>query len=180
MRAKFSFKNHLCGSCGLRHTRTDNDGNPGVCFSCRLGLPKKRLWRTIERDCTRCHKPFLPIDRAQWYCWNPCRRPAQTRCTGQAGTYYIEGMTPAEFAFQIIMQKRGIRVRKLGPHSKRFSLNGTMYRPDFYERKRRIYYEVCGTRQALHQSKPKIAAMKRYHPKVCLLVVRPDGVEITP
>jgi len=82
-------------------------------------------------------------------------------------------MPCSEFVFQVVMRRRGIRVKKLRAGDPLFYFNGTQkYRPDFVDPKTNIYYEVSSSRQALHQSRPKLKMMKRYHPqtKYCWFV----------
>ena len=87
-------------------------------------------------------------------------------------------MTTSEFAFQVIMCRKRIKVEFIEPSSRHFRFNGTSYTPDFFDPLNNIYYEVSGTRQAYHANKNKIVAFRKAYPKVNLLVVKPDGTSI--
>lgn len=88
-------------------------------------------------------------------------------------------MHPAEFCFQILMERKGTPVERL-PAIGIFLVNGYEYTPDFIDRSTNTYYEVIGTRQAYHQQKDKIVALRKARPEIVLKVVRPDGTEILP
>jgi len=94
------------------------------------------------------------------------------------GTFLVNDMTAAEFAFQTIMGRKGVRLKWIGKNGTRFALNGTTYRPDFHCVGTRTYYEVAGTRQAYHANKEKYAMFRATYPNLTLKVVRPDGQEI--
>ncbi len=87
------------------------------------------------------------------------------------------GMTPAEFVFQVIMERRGIAVTKINGVCL-FTLHGYSYTPDFYDEANKIYYEVSGTRQAFHANKHKYLDFLKTHPELTLKIVKPDGTEI--
>jgi len=61
----------------------------------------------------------------------------------------------------------------------RFSLDGMRhsFTPDFYCPDCETFYEVAGTRQAFHQDKFKLKAMKIYYPSIKMEVVNPSGVQ---
>ena len=135
--------------------------------------------------CKTCHKPFRTNHRHA-YCSPKCR-PSFRKLSTQAGTFHIEGMTPAEFAFRTIMASRGISLRFFNPGSRAFflnrrafQLNGRHYTPDFEDPQTGILYEVVGTRQAYHQGRAKIAAFRSAYPDRKLLIVRPDGSPFRP
>ena len=53
------------------------------------------------------------------------------------------------------------------------------YQPDFYVPVSNTYYEVIGSRQALHQNHLKVSKIIREHPEIKLLLVRPSGQKIS-
>lgn len=86
-------------------------------------------------------------------------------------------MTGAEYAFFRIMQDQGHQLIFVGVNGTRFKVGAT-YRPDFMSSDRKLYYEVCGTRQAYHANKEKYALFRQTYPDLSLKIVKPDGQEI--
>ena len=173
------FTHPICRACHRHHTARDSDGEPGVCSRCRsrsTGLPRW-AWKLTPMACLKCKKGFCKTARNQVYCSPDCRPSKHSITHGQAETFHIDGMTPAEYAFMRIMADRGIRLTFIGRNGKRFFLNGTHYRPDF-QQDPHTYIEVCGTRQAYHANKAKWALFRTHYPMLSLKVVRPDGTEI--
>lgn len=84
-------------------------------------------------------------------------------------------MTCAEFAYQVLMERRGVKVTYIGSNGTRFHLSGSTYRPDFHLRGTKTYIEVCGTRQAYHANKHKYAEFRERYPNLTLMIVKPDG-----
>lgn len=76
------------------------------------------------------------------------------------------------------MRRQGICVKKIGPKGTQFVLNGTTYRPDFYDKKHKIFYEVSGTRKAYHSGKKKYQMFRTLYPNLTLKIVKPDGTPI--
>lgn len=56
-----------------------------------------------------------------------------------------------------------------------FHVNGIQYRPDFYIPAETIFYEVVGSRQAFHQNRQKIDAVRKAYPFIKIEIVNPDG-----
>ncbi len=137
-------------------------------------------WRTTPRTCPTCQTAFLPRGASQRFC-QPICRPSRNgyRFLGQTSTYHIHGMTPAEFAFQVIMERQGIAVEFIGVNGPRFPLNGTTFRPDFHVPGTQTFYEVSGTRQAFHANKHKYEEFQQCYPHLTLTVVKPDGTPLT-
>jgi hypothetical protein len=58
---------------------------------------------------------------------------------------------------------------------RRFIFRYGEYTPDFYDRKRRVYIEVAGTRQAFHVSKHKYYMLEKFFPSIRLEVRKTNG-----
>jgi len=56
-----------------------------------------------------------------------------------------------------------------------FKLKKSRYTPDFYCPDDNTFYEVIGTRQALHMSRAKIIRFLNEYPEIKFKLVRPDG-----
>jgi hypothetical protein len=175
-----------CKYCGERIEQRHYGRRRQFCsMTCRKRFGSKR-WVGLKRKCDRCGKLYRPIPFQRRYC-KPCRRynVARTRYyaksrVGLSETYLIGDMTPAEYAFSRIMDDQGTRLDFIGRNGTRFELNGTHYRPDFFDQQSQTYYEVSGTRQAYHANKGKIRAFRKAYPHITLLVVKPDGTRIGP
>lgn len=168
---------HKCGASFL-----PDHGPRRLCDSCRVpDAEVMARWLSPIRRCRGCGNKFsVRRGSRKWFCNTECR-PSYKKSdgTGLGSTFFINGMPCSEFVFQVVMRRRGIRVKKLRAGDPLFYFNGTQkYRPDFVDPKTNIYYEVSSSRQALHQSRPKLKMMKRYHPQTKILLVRPDGQEI--
>lgn len=172
----------LCRDCGNRYQMRKSGSR--YCPSCsrvRAGKPAIGAWRTDPIVCRTCKKPFIRQAGTQLFCSYLCRpsnsfaRPSRR---GLSETYLINGMTCAEYAFSRIMADQGITLRYLEPRSRLFALNDTSYTPDFYERRRRIYYEVLGTRQAYQANKEKYREFIKAYPRLTFKIVKPDGTAI--
>ena len=79
----------------------------------------------------------------------------------------------AEADFAATLTARGLEYEHQPPP---FHLS---YRPDFYVPTLKCYYEVVGTRQALWQNAPKIAAFLRTYPEIQLKLVNARGELLT-
>lgn len=108
----------------------------------------------------------------------PKLKGKQPRPKGLWQTFFIDGLTPAEYAFSRIMADRGVQLQFIGRNGTRFSLNTSTYRPDFFDPRQGIYYEVSGSRQAFHANKEKYAKFRKMYPDLPLMIVKPDGTEI--
>lgn len=60
---------------------------------------------------------------------------------------------------------------------KRFELEDTTYRADFYCPEDDTYYEVVGTRQAISAIKWKILEFIRTYPDIKFRIVKPNGID---
>jgi hypothetical protein len=87
-------------------------------------------------------------------------------------------MTPSEWVFHRIMQDRGESLIPICQNIRLFQMNGYSYTPDFRNTAGTIFYEVAGTRQALHANKHKYVEFGLYYPDLRLVIVKPDGTEI--
>ena len=61
-----------------------------------------------------------------------------------------------------------------------FYLDGTKYTPDFYDKKRRVFIEVSGTRQAYEQSRRKYEMFKATYPDIKFEIRHPSGKLLDP
>lgn len=56
-----------------------------------------------------------------------------------------------------------------------FRFDGIKYRPDFYDKKRNVYIEVAGTRQAYNANKAKYILFRKSFPDLTLEIRKPSG-----
>lgn len=179
-------------TCGFNLSRTLKSGYDNFCRDCRRREQaeyskrnaKKLVRATRERrkrqrllNPKRCPTCGNPLPRWHRYCSVRCR-PSFHMPNARRGSFMIGPMNPAEFAFQVIMERRGVPLRYTGNQALRFPVNGSHYSPDFEDTATGELYEVCGTRQAFHQSKKKIAAFRKEHPSLVLHIVKPDGSSV--
>lgn len=57
----------------------------------------------------------------------------------------------------------------------KFKLKNTTYKPDFYCPENNTFYEVAGTRQAIHQRREKVKELLRIFPDINIEIVKPNG-----
>jgi len=75
-----------------------------------------------------------------------------------------------EFAEFLINQNKSFSFEPL-----RFQLKNTKYTPDFYCPEDDTFYEVVGSRQAIHANKIKILEFKKKYPDLKFELVKPNG-----
>ena len=56
-----------------------------------------------------------------------------------------------------------------------FRLNGTSYKPDFYDGERNVFIEVSGTKQAYFANKHKYDKFRELYPKIKFEIRNTDG-----
>lgn len=57
----------------------------------------------------------------------------------------------------------------------KFELKNTTYKPDFYCPDNNTFYEIAGTRQAIHQRKRKVKELMEMFPNINIKIVKPNG-----
>ena len=141
---------------------------------------KSRATLLTTIACAGCATTFERRHKGRYFCSRKCRPSviAAGGFRGTSGVFRIAGLTPAEYAYQRIMQDRGVMLTPLNQHTRMFPLNGTSYTPDFYDGKSKTYIEVSGTRQGYCANKKKYAMFRAAYPALTLKIVKPDGSEI--
>lgn len=130
-----------------------------------------------SRHCQQCGRLFIPESSRKHM---QCEKCKVGQKKGQPLSFRVYGMLPAEYAFYSIMQQRRLTLKYVGRNGDWFPLpGGTHYRPDFRNLEGTVFYEVAGTRQAYYANKSKYLEFREAYPSLCLVVVRPDGTEIT-
>lgn len=180
------FAPRRCNLCrGLFAPRS---GRQQLCQDCQtLSLKeyqqrRQRIWRTRPYPCKGegCVVLFLRQSPNEQYhhvsCMPvPALRPRPPRKAGRWQTFLVNGMTTAEFAFQVLMERQGVEVIRLNGHTRLFPLPGTTYTPDFSDPTGTIFYEVIATRQAYSANQDKYAMFRATYPNLTLTIVKPDG-----
>lgn len=191
----------LTGKYTVYYTSSMNtQRTPNICRSCRkplttmsrkhyyhracrevkdvLSRATANVWRRTSRICVTCGGSYDPRAANQRYCAPRCWPSTPYKVGSQRGlsqTFKIDGMTCAEFAYQVLMERRGMKVTYIGRNGTRFHLSRSPYRPDFHLRGTKTYIEVGGERRAFHANKHKYAEFRERYPDLTLLIVKPDG-----
>lgn len=150
--------------------------NPDAVALGKLGASKGGLARAASMTPEQRSALARKAVNSRWE-----KQPKRHTFSGsQDNNFKIGKMRPGEYAFFRIMQDKGVTLEYLTQSvSGLFKLHRGCYTPDFYDRIHNIHYEVSSSRQAFSQGCTKYLEMQRKHPHIKLVVVKPDGTEIT-
>ena len=116
-------------------------------------------------------------------CINCKERPVYIRKSGLCKKCYnhryrnsgIKGKNNVQFNSEISFIRNYFNHNEWLYQPATFNMNGISYRPDFYDRKRNVFIEVAGTRQAYHANEHKYQLFNDLFPNIILEIRTVDG-----